>query len=137
MTNKWWFVIFSENYKKWLAKIWRNLHFIYCKRFIGRLKWNPDTSTCPGLPRVITGTSFTVLLCMYTYILICNILKSTTMDKIFETKSTFPVKQGTTGKVQFVFFTGFFLVLKIFSFWEEDWALGYNSMRFWDFPDIS
>ena len=23
------------------------------------------------------------------------------------------------------------------SFWEKDWALGYNSMKFWDFSDIS
>ena len=22
-------------------------------------------------------------------------------------------------------------------FWEEDWALVYNSMTFWDFPDLS
>ena len=61
----------------------------------------------------------------------------TTIHKIFETNSRFHVKQRTTGKVQFVFFSSFLLVLTKFSFWEEDWALGYNSMKFWDFPDIS
>ena len=29
------------------------------------------------------------------------------------------------------------LVLKKFPFREEEWALGNNSMKFWDFPDIS
>ena len=24
-----------------------------------------------------------------------------------------------------------------FTFWEEDWALNYNSMKLWNFPDIS
>ena len=28
-------------------------------------------------------------------------------------------------------------LLTNFSFREEDWALGINSLRFWDFPDIS
>ena len=62
---------------------------------------------------------------------------ATTIHKIFETNSSFHVKQCTTGKVQFLFFSSFLLVLTKFSFWEEDWALGYNSMIFWDFPDIS
>ena len=29
------------------------------------------------------------------------------------------------------------LVLTKFSFWDGDWALGYNSMESWDFPDFS
>ena len=29
------------------------------------------------------------------------------------------------------------LALKKFSFWQEDWALGYVSVRFWDFPGFS
>ena len=41
---------------------------------------------------------------------------------IFETNSSFHVKERTTGKV---------------SFWQEDWALGYHSMEFRHFPDIS
>ena len=32
-----------------------------------------------------------------------------------------------TGKVQFIFFGSFLLLLTKFSFWKEDWALGYNS----------
>ena len=45
------------------------------------------------------------------------------MGNIFETKSSFHVKQRTTGKVQFLFFENFLLVLTRFLFWEEDWAL--------------
>ena len=33
-------------------------------------------------------------------------------------------------KVQFLFFSSFLLILTKFSFWEEEWALGYNSMKF-------
>ena len=37
-----------------------------------------------------------------------------------------------------IVFDSFFIVFdtKIL-FWEEGWALGYNSMNFWYFPDIS
>ena len=52
------------------------------------------------------------------------------LRKIFETNSSFHVKQRITGKVQFLFFSSFLLVLTKSSFWEEDWALGYNSMKF-------
>ena len=65
------------------------------------------------------------------------LLISTTVHKIFETNSSFHVKQCTTGKLQFVFFSSFLLVFTNFSFWEWDWALAYNYMKFWDFPDIS
>ena len=41
---------------------------------------------------------------------------STTIHKIFETNSSFYVKQCTTGKVQFLFFSSFLLVLTQFSF---------------------
>ena len=57
-------------------------------------------------------------------------LRATTIHRIFKTKSSFHVKQRTTGKVQLPFFSSFLLVLIKFSFWEEDWALGYNSMKF-------
>ena len=40
-------------------------------------------------------------------------------------------------KFDFCFFRRFLLVLPTFSSWEEDWALRNNSMKFWDFPDIS
>ena len=53
----------------------------------------------------------------------------TTIHRIFETNSSFHVKQRTTGKVQFLFFRSCFLVLAKFSFWEEDWSQRYNSMK--------
>ena len=40
-------------------------------------------------------------------------------------------------RVNFLFFREFLLVLTKLSFREEDWALGNNSMKFWDLPDIS
>ena len=55
---------------------------------------------------------------------------STTIHKILETNSSFYVKQRTTGKVQFLFFSYFLPILTNFSFWEEDWAPGYNSIKF-------
>ena len=56
--------------------------------------------------------------------------KVATVHKIFETNSSFHVKQRTTGKVQSLFLSSFLLVLTKFSFWEEEWALGYNSIIF-------
>ena len=52
------------------------------------------------------------------------------MDKIFVINSTFLVKQRPTGKVQFLFFRSFMLVFKKFSVLEENWTLGYHSMKF-------
>ena len=40
--------------------------------------------------------------------------------KIFETNSSFHVKQCTMGRVQFAFFGRFLQVLTKFSFWAED-----------------
>ena len=40
-------------------------------------------------------------------------------------------------KFNFNFSTVFLIALTEFSFREVDWALDYNSMKFWDFPDIS
>ena len=40
-------------------------------------------------------------------------------------------------KFNFYFCKSFLLVLTKFSFWQEDWALGYHSMKFRLFPDIS
>ena len=40
-------------------------------------------------------------------------------------------------KVQFQFLNSFLLVLTKFLFLEEDWALGYNSMKIWDLLNIS
>ena len=51
------------------------------------------------------------------------------MDKIFEKNSSFHVKKHTTGKVRFLFSRKLLLVLTKFYLWEEDWALGYTSMK--------
>ena len=58
------------------------------------------------------------------------------MDIIFETNSSFHVKQLTAWKVQFLLFRSFLLVLTKFSFREEYQALSCNSMKRWDFPGI-
>ena len=42
------------------------------------------------------------------------------MGKVFETNSGFNVKQATTRKVQFLFFSGYLLVLQKTFFWEND-----------------
>ena len=47
-------------------------------------------------------------------------LRPTIIPKIFEINSSFHVKQHTTGKVQFLFFWRFLLVLTKFSFQERD-----------------
>ena len=54
---------------------------------------------------------------------------STSADKIFEKNSSFHVKEGTTGKVHFLFARSLLLVLTKFTVWEEDWALGYTSTK--------
>ena len=46
------------------------------------------------------------------------------------------VKERTTGKVQFLVFSTFLVVLTKLSFWEEDLALGYSSITFWHFLNI-
>ena len=57
--------------------------------------------------------------------------------KIYETNFSVSVKWRTTGEVQFQLLNSFLLVLTKFSFWEEDWTLGYNSMKIWDLLNIS
>ena len=44
---------------------------------------------------------------------------------------------GGGGVVKFLFFDWFLLVLVGVSFWSGDWALGYHSLDFRHFPDIS
>ena len=58
------------------------------------------------------------------------ILQVTIIHKVLETNSSFHVKECTTGKVQFLFFRKFLLLLTKFSFWEEDRGLGNNSVKF-------
>ena len=65
------------------------------------------------------------------------LFKPIIIHKIFETNSSFHVKQRTTGNVWFLFFKRFLLVLTKFSFWQEEWVLGYHSMKFRHLPDIS
>ena len=62
---------------------------------------------------------------------------TTILVKIYETNFSVSVKERTTGKVQFQSLNSFLLVLTKFSFWEEDWALGYNSVKIWDLLNIS
>ena len=54
-----------------------------------------------------------------------------------KTNSSFYAKQRTTGKVYFLFFKSFHLVLIKLSFRQGDWVLGYRSMKFRQFPNIS
>ena len=63
-------------------------------------------------------------------------LQYTIIHKIFETDSSFHVKQRTVGKVQVLFFCRFLLLLAKFSFREEDWALGSNCMIFLICPNF-
>ena len=62
-------------------------------------------------------------------------MKPTIIHKMFDTNSSFELKQRTVEKVEFLFFRIF--LLKKSSFREENWVLGNNSMKFWDFSDIS
>ena len=52
------------------------------------------------------------------------------MDKIFEKNFGFHVKQFTTGKIKYLVYNNFLLVLTKCPFWGEDWSLGYDSMQF-------
>ena len=54
----------------------------------------------------------------------------TSTDKIYEKISSFHMRMRATGRVQFLFSRRLFLVLTKFSFFEEDWAIGYTSMKF-------
>ena len=63
----------------------------------------------------------------------------TIMDRIFETNSILDCALVHYGKspISIFFFNNFLPVLTRFSFWEENWALSYNAITFWDFFDIS
>ena len=52
------------------------------------------------------------------------------IEKMFEENLRFHVKYCSRGKVEYLDFSNFLLVLTIFSFWEKDWTLDYNSMEF-------
>ena len=55
---------------------------------------------------------------------------------VLGTGSGFCVGQCTAGNVQFVFSGSFLLMLPRFWHWGEDWSVGYNSMKLYNFPDI-
>ena len=49
-----------------------------------------------------------------------------------------PSEPSSMGYVaSFLLFKSFLLVSTKISFWQEDWALGYDSMKFRHFSDIS
>ena len=56
---------------------------------------------------------------------------------IFGTGSSFRMGRCTARGVSFLFFKSFLLVLAELSFWRGGWALGYHSMGFRHFPDVS
>ena len=62
---------------------------------------------------------------------------STISHRIFETKSSFHVKQRTAGEVSLLFFGSSLTALTKCSFLQEGWALGYHSAKFTRFPNIS
>ena len=57
------------------------------------------------------------------------------MDKVFDTSSGEMVHYDRV-QVQFLLYRKLLLVLTKCSFWEEEWVLVYNPMKFYDFPDI-
>ena len=61
----------------------------------------------------------------YTVNVIREYSRPATLHRIFETNSSFHVKQRTEGKIQFLFFKSFLLALIKFSFWQKEWVLGY------------
>ena len=63
-------------------------------------------------------------------------LYATTIDKIFETALVFMWNIILQENFNFHSSAVFASIDKIL-LGEEDWALGYNSMNFWDFPDLS
>ena len=56
--------------------------------------------------------------------------RETMSHKIFETNSSFHIKQRTTQKLELLFCARFMLVLSKFSCFLEDWALAYHSTKF-------
>ena len=61
---------------------------------------------------------------------------STIIHKYLRQNLVFMWDSALREKFSFWFFKRFLLVLTKFSFRQKDRALGNNSMKFWDFPDI-
>ena len=66
-----------------------------------------------------------------------EIFHETIIYKISEANSRFHVKYHTIVKLEFLIFKSFFLLLITFSFFQEDSAFLYHSMKFIHFWDIS
>ena len=66
-----------------------------------------------------------------------KIFPVTISHKIFDTNSSFHVKYRTRGKVLLLFFATFLVVLTQYLFEQGDRALGYHSLKFRHFPNIS
>ena len=88
------------------------------------------------IPLSINSLYSHLYLSSFQHCLLLQTLAFTILAKIDETNFSVSVKQHTTGKVQFQFLNTFTLVLTKFSFWEENWALGYSSMKIWDLLNI-
>ena len=63
--------------------------------------------------------------------------QATIIHRIFEANSSFHVKWCTAGKISYLFFNNVLLVVAKISFWWGDWALGYHSVGFRHFFEIS
>ena len=89
--------------------------------------WSQLAHSCPGLKCMCKAKYKTLgnRKIHYNYFFITT--TSATIHKILETNSSFYVEQCITGKVQFLFFSSFLLILTKFSFWEEDWALLFSN----------
>ena len=66
-----------------------------------------------------------------------NRFSETISCKMFETNSSFHLTQRTKEKVEFLFLKSFVAELTKYFSWQDDWTLGYDSMKFRHFPDIS
>ena len=74
----------------------------------------------------------------YTYLqLLANHLASYNYSKDIWDKLWFSCEIALSGKVQYLFFSSFWLVLEHIWFWRQDWAPVYYSNTFPDFPDFS
>ena len=65
-----------------------------------------------------------------------QLFSETNVDEISETNFRFHVTGRTAGRFQYLLFDILLLILTNVLFWEEVWALSYNPVEFWDFPEI-
>ena len=117
---------FGPQCKDWNIRYWaRQISALFCKLVAQILH-----SDCVKGLRAVKSLKQIKFAVAWGELKAKKLFSETMINKIFKTNSGFHVKQCSMGKVQFAFFRCFWLVLTKFSFWEEDWALGYNSMKF-------